>query len=72
MAEQPGKQRGDEPRTDLPPKKEPYYEGYFGDEEDAERKAGDSGEAEDEDAAEEEDLPPARPGKGGGEGEGGF
>jgi hypothetical protein len=31
MAEQPGKREpGDEPRTDLPPKKEPYYEGYFG------------------------------------------
>jgi hypothetical protein len=70
MAEQPGKQRGDEPRTDLPPTKEPTYEGYFGDEEDAERKAGDSGDTDD--AAEDEDLPPARPGKGGGEGEGGF
>jgi hypothetical protein len=62
MAEQPGKQRGDEPRTDLPPKTEPYYEGYFGDEDDGGRAAADdeSGDA------------PAREGKGGmgGEGEG--
>lgn len=53
MAEQPGKGRGkgrgdagEAPRTDLPPKKEPYYEGYFGDEEDAgvERSAEEPGE----------------------------
>jgi hypothetical protein len=34
MPRKRGKQRegraDDAPRTDLPPKKEPYYEGYFG------------------------------------------
>jgi hypothetical protein len=24
------KQEGESPRTDLPPEREPYYEGYFG------------------------------------------
>jgi len=49
MNEQPGKGRGDEPSTDLTPRKEPTYEGYFfGDEEDAGREAGGSGEEGDE------------------------
>jgi hypothetical protein len=37
MPRQPGEQgterRDDRPGTDLPPTKEPYYEGYFGTEE---------------------------------------
>jgi hypothetical protein len=52
MARKPGKRaaRGPEeaPRTDLPPVKEPYYEGYFGtDEEEGvvrEEESGDGGE----------------------------
>lgn len=61
MTEQPGRGRtkGDEPRTDLPPKREPYYEGYFGDEEDRGP----------ERTTEEQDAPRA-PRDGGGTGEG--
>ncbi len=41
------KRAGSVPRTDLPPKREPYYEGYFGtgEEQGAERER-ESGEAE--------------------------
>ncbi len=37
----PSSDRGDAPRTDLPPTREPYYEGYFGtgDEEEVVREA---------------------------------
>lgn len=46
--------RGDRPRTDLPPRREPYYDGYFGTEEeqgveresDAEEEAGGRAERE--------------------------
>jgi hypothetical protein len=64
MAEQPGKRRGrgDEPRTDLPPKKEPYYEGYFGSEEEE--------GAERERVADEHEDAPARREDPGGNGEG--
>jgi hypothetical protein len=48
--------KGDAPRTDLPPAKDPYYEGYFGTDEEegvvreeAERKGG---RTDDEDPAE--------------------
>jgi hypothetical protein len=48
MAEQPGTghAKGDEPRTDLPPEKHPYYEGYFGsdEEEGVERERSAEGE----------------------------
>jgi len=27
---EPARERGDAPRTDLPPTREPYYEDYFG------------------------------------------
>jgi hypothetical protein len=39
---------GDAPRTDLPPAKEPYYEGYFGtdEEEGVEREREESGDEE--------------------------
>jgi hypothetical protein len=47
--EDPGKTGA--PRTDLPPKREPYYEGYFGtgEEETAERERDASGDARDGD-----------------------
>jgi hypothetical protein len=39
--------RGETPRTDLPPEREPYYEGYFGtdEEEGVVRERDDSGDA---------------------------
>ena len=48
---QRGGGRDEGPRTDLPPKKEPYYEGYFGtgEEENVERE---------EEAPDEERSPP--------------
>ena len=61
MAEQPGSERGrEEPRTDLPPRKQPYYDGTFGSEEEqgAER------------TAEEHEDAPARRQDPGGIGEG--
>jgi hypothetical protein len=64
MAEQPRKRgQGEQPRSDLPPKKEPYYEGYFGTEEEQ----GVEREAEDRDAETDE---PARREDPGGTGEG--
>lgn len=39
--------RGEVPRTDLPPKREPYYDGYFGtDEEEGVERERDAGGAE--------------------------
>lgn len=39
---EPGREQGDVPRTDLPPTREPYDEGYFGtgDEEEVVRENG--------------------------------
>jgi hypothetical protein len=60
MAEQPGgkRGRGDQPRTDLPPKKEPYYEGYFGTEEEESVERA----ADDKDAEHDEPAPRDEPG----------
>ncbi len=54
MARKRGGERKDEtPRTDLPPEREPYDEGYFGTEEEEgverEREAGDGGEGDEPD-----------------------
>ncbi len=60
-----GERRHDRPRTDLPPEREPYYEGYFGTEEEegvererdageeVERERGAGGEGDDEEAMRE-------------------
>jgi hypothetical protein len=47
MPKKPEEHR-DAPRTDLPPEKEPYYEGYFGtdEEEGVVRERGESGDDE--------------------------
>jgi hypothetical protein len=43
----PGEREGDAPRTDLPPTREPYYEGYFGtDEEEGVVREEESGDEE--------------------------
>jgi hypothetical protein len=44
MGKQPSRERGDEPRTGLPPTREPAYAGYLDDEEDAARSAGEDGD----------------------------
>lgn len=44
---------GDAPRTDLPPTREPYYEGYFGTDEE-EKSRGDGGQGE---GGLEQDIP---------------
>ncbi len=51
-----GERKGDEPRTDLPPRREPYDEGYFGtaDEEEVVREA---------EEIEEEEIPEDAAGK---------
>jgi hypothetical protein len=50
-----GSGRGDAPRTDLPPRKEPYDDGYFGSEEEEgvvrEEELPDAPETEEPDAA---------------------
>jgi hypothetical protein len=59
MPKKPGDERGPErrdetPRTDLPPKKEPYYEGYFGtDEEEGVVREREDGGERDRNAAED-------------------
>jgi hypothetical protein len=54
----PERERREAPRTDLPPERDPYYEGYFGtDEEEGvvreEEDSGDAGRHTDRDAAED-------------------
>jgi hypothetical protein len=59
MARHPGERegsgRGDAPRTDLPPRKEPYDDGYFGTEEEEnvvrEEEIPDEADPEEPDAA---------------------
>jgi hypothetical protein len=48
MPTKPEDRREDAPRTDLPPEKEPYYEGYFGtdEEEGVVREREESGDEE--------------------------
>jgi hypothetical protein len=51
MPTKPEDRRDDAPRTDLPPAKEPYYEGYFGTDEE-EGVVQEREESGDEEAAE--------------------
>ncbi len=53
---QPGREAPEAPRTDLPPEREPYYEGYFGTDEEE----GVVREEERKEDAPRTDLPPAR------------
>ncbi len=50
-------EREDAPRTDLPPVKEPYYEGYFGtDEEEGVVREEESGDGDEGDVSEEDEA----------------
>jgi hypothetical protein len=51
MPRKPHEELEDAPRTDLPPEKEPYYEGYFGtEEEEGVVREEEAGDGEDEGA----------------------
>jgi hypothetical protein len=50
--------KNEKPRTDLPPDREPYYEGYFGtdEEEGVERERDDSGDSDERGRSAAEDA----------------